>query len=455
VDTPNVDNFAARLQRLSCSIILDPAAMESYRRDQCFLAEAGIPRAVVKADSVEDVVSVVDLCREHGIPLVTRGAGTGLAGAANALDGCVVLTVGAMDSILEIDDVAQLARVQPGVINADLDRAAGERGLWYVPDPGSRDICSIGGNLATNAGGMCCAKYGVTKDHVFSLTAVLGTGEVIHTGTATRKNVAGLDLTHLLVGSEGTLGVIVEATVRLRPRPLGLATVAATFPTVQSAIDLVLALRNETDASATELMDRTTIRAVNAMTRMGLDQDAGAILLVQFDGADSARQAARCVELVEGLGAEAFRSDDPDEGAALMAARSAAFPALERMGATLLDDVCVGVHQLPALIAGIEEIAERHGVVIGTFGHAADGNLHPTVVFDPADHLQRRAALAAFDDILSAALSMGGTITGEHGVGVLKAEFVERQVGQVERALMHRIKAAFDPAGILNPGRGY
>jgi len=437
------------------TVITDPEAMAGYRHDQCLIAEAGRPLAVVRAASVDDVVAVVDLCREHAVPLVTRGAGTGLAGGANALDGCVVLVVGTLDRILEIDPVARTARVQPGVINGDLDRAAAEHGLWYVPDPGSRDISSIGGNLATNAGGMCCAKYGVTKDHVLALTAVLGTGEVVRTGGLTRKNVTGLDLTHLLVGSEGTLGVIVEATVRLRPRPVGLATVAATFPTVQAAVDLVLALSAEADAAATELMDRTTVHAVNQMTQMGLDETAGAVLLAQFDGADAGRQAARCAELAGDLDAEAFHTDDPVEGAALMEARRAALPALERLGATLLDDVCVGVHQLPALIAAIEEIAGRHRVTIGTFGHAADGNLHPTVVFDAADPAQRTAAESAFDEILTATLELGGTVSGEHGIGALKVSHVERQVGTAERELMHRIKAAFDPAGILNPGRGY
>ncbi|MFC7495490.1 MULTISPECIES: FAD-binding oxidoreductase [unclassified Nocardioides] len=450
-----MDDFLERLGSVRPAAIVEPAAMEAYRRDQCLLAEAGTPVAVVKARGVDDVSAVVDLCREFAVPLVVRGAGTGLAGAANAIDECVVLTLDGMDRILEIDEESRLARVEPGVINADLDRAAAERGLWYVPDPGSRAISTIGGNLATNAGGMCCAKYGVTRDHVLALTAVLGTGEVIRTGSATRKNVTGLDLTHLLVGSEGTLGVIVEATVRLRPRPTGLATVAATFPTVRAAVDMVLALSKEGDAAATELMDRTTVKAVNAMTRMGLDEDAGALILAQFDGADARLQATRCAQVATELGAEAFHTDDPEEGFALMEARRAALPALERLGATLLDDVGVRVHQLPDLLARIEEIAGRRGVTIGTFGHAADGNLHPTVIFDAADRSERAAAQAAFEEILAAALAMGGTITGEHGVGSLKIDYVERQVGRVERDVMHRIKGVLDPTGILNPGRGY
>jgi glycolate oxidase len=437
------------------TVVRDPDAMTGYRRDQCLLTDAGVPAAVVLATSVDDVVATLNVARVHRVPVVTRGTGTGLAGAANAIEGCIVLAMGRLDRIIDIDPVARSARVQPGVLNGDLDRAAGEHGLWYPPDPGSRAISSIGGNLATNAGGMCCAKYGVTGDHVQQVTAVLGTGEIVHTGSLTRKNVAGLDLTRLLVGSEGTLGVIVEATVRLRRRPASVATVAASFPTAQDAIAMVLELADHADPAAVELMDRTTVRAVNAATRMGLDEEAGAVLLAQFDGASVAADAAMCASLAEARGAEVFHTTDAVEGAALMEARRAAYPALERLGATLLDDVAVAVHELPSLLAAIESIAARHDVIIGTFGHAADGNLHPTIVFDPADTQQRARARLAFHDIVSAAIERGGTVSGEHGIGILKRDILNRQVGAVELALMHRIKAAFDPDGILNPGRGY
>lgn len=448
-------DILAQLSRSGASVVTDRDVMDAYRHDQCLLAEAGHPIAVVKALSLEQVVAVVDACREHRVPVVTRGSGTGLAGAANASDGCVVLAVGGMNRILEIDHAARLARVEPGVINADLDAAAARHGLWYVPDPGSRAISSIGGNIATNAGGMCCAKYGVTRDHVLALTVVLGTGEVLRVGTATRKDTVGLDLRHLFIGSEGTLGIIVEASVRLRPRPLGMATVAATFPTTRSAIDFVLEIGKELDAAAVEIMDRTTVRAVNAMTGMGLEEDAGAVLLAQFDGPDIHHQSERCAALARNHGAEAFCTTDSAEGAALMEARRAALPALERLGATMLDDVCVQPHRLPELLDFIEDVAARHRLTIGTFGHAADGNLHPTIVFDPADPHQRKAALSAFEAILAKTLTLHGTLTGEHGVGALKSAFVERQVGQLEREHMHRIKAVFDPAGILNPGRAY
>ena len=453
--TPVAGEFQAKLTAVIPTVVTDPASLEAYRRDHALLAPAGTPLAAVRARAVEDVVATIALCREYGVPLVTRGAGTGLAGAANALDGCVVLSMAGMNRILEIDPVARTARVQPGVINGDLDRAAREQGLWYVPDPGSRAICSIGGNLATNAGGMCCAKYGVTRDHVLTITAVLGTGEVVHTGRATRKDVVGLDLTRLLIGSEGTLAVFLEATVRLRPRPASPATVAATFPTVAAAIESVLELTAGADPAAVELMDNATVRAVEAHTRMGLDVTAGAVVLAQFDGAGVGGQAAAYSQIAERLGAETFATDDPDDGEALMTARRLAIPALEQLGTILLDDVGVAVHHLPELVAAIEAIAVRRGVSIATFGHAADGNLHPTVVFDPADPAAVAAARGAFDDILDAGLALGGTVSGEHGIGSLKFGHVEHQIGPVERALMHRVKAAFDPDGILNPGRAY
>lgn len=438
------------------SVSDDPAAMESYRHDQCQFAEAGHPLAVVHASSVDDVVATLTIANETATPVVTRGSGTGLAGAANAIDGCIILSTARLDAILEIDPVARTATVQPGVINGDLDSAARAHGLWYAPDPGSRDICSIGGNLATNAGGMCCAKYGVTADHAVQLTAVLASGEVIHTGSATRKDVAGLDLTRLLVGSEGTLAVIVEATVRLRPRPVHIATVAATFPTAHAAIAAVLALGELADPSAVEVMDRTTVAAINAMTQMGLDESAGAVMLIQCDGPGAAAEASACADLAIRHGAtEVFHTDDPDEGEALMQARRVAYTALERLGTTLLDDVCVAVHRLPDLLDSIEQIADRFQVTIGTFGHAADGNLHPTIVFDPADPDAAARARSAFDAIVRATLALDGTLSGEHGIGTLKTPYVSSQFGEVERALMGRIKGAFDPNGVLNPGKAF
>lgn len=435
------------------ALLTDPASTESYRRDQCLVAAAGTPLAVVRAHTIADVVTTLRAAQETTTPVVTRGAGTGLAGAANALDGGIVLDVSRLAG-LSIDPVARTATVGPGVLNADLDAAARTHGLFYAPDPGSRAISSIGGNLATNAGGMCCAKYGVTADHALALQVVLAGGETIRTGRTTRKDVTGLDLTRLLVGSEGTLGVIVEATVRLLPVPAHIATAALTFPDVARAVDAVLSILAATTPCAVELMDATTVRAVNQMTRMGLDETP--IVLVQCDGEDAASQIEAVAARASSHGAiDVLPTSDEEEGHALMEARRVSLTALERLGTVLLDDVCVPIHLLPDLQAGIEAAAQRHDVLVGSFGHAADGNLHPTIVYDPAAPGASERARACFDAIVEVALALGGTVSGEHGIGVLKAPYVARQVGTAEQALMRRVKAAFDPHTIMNPGRAY
>ncbi|MDT9595025.1 FAD-linked oxidase C-terminal domain-containing protein [Nocardioides zeae] len=452
-DGSATDLLEALAAAVAGRVLTDPASTEAYRRDQCLVADAGRPLAVVRAAGVDDVVAVLRLADEHRVPVVTRGAGSGLAGAANAVDDGLVLDVSGLDA-LSVDPVARTATVGPGVVNLDLDTAARAHGLFYAPDPGSRAYSSIGGNLATNAGGMCCAKYGVTADHALALTVVLPGGEVVRTGRTTRKDVVGLDLTRLLVGSEGTLGVVVEATVRLLPVPARTATAVLTFRDAAAAVDAVLAIGTVTTPSAVELMDATTVRAVNAMTRMGLDETP--TLLVQCDGSDAAAEIAAVAALAQRHGAlEVLHSDDEEEGRALMEARRVALTALERQGTVLLDDVCVPVHRLPELLGAIETAARAHGVLVGTFGHAADGNLHPTIVFDPASPGAAEAARACFDAIVDAALALDGTVSGEHGVGVLKAPYVARQVGAAEQALMRRVRAAFDPHGIMNPGRGY
>lgn len=437
-------------------LIDDPDVALSYGRDMCLLADSGRPIAVVKARTTEDVVATLKLASRYRVPVVPRGAGTGLAGAANAIDGGIVLSLADMDRILEIDPVAKTARVEPGVVNSVLNEEVGRHGLFYPPDPGSRSLSTLGGNFATNAGGMCCVKYGVTGDHVLMLQAVLADGTVIRTGSSSRKDVAGLDLTQLLVGSEGTLAVIVEAVVRLRELPEAAATVAATFTTPHDAIDAVLTWGGRAAPSAMEIMDRTTVAAVEDMAHMGLDLDAGAMMLTVFDGASAAQDADEWAVVARRCGAlEVFTTHDPDEGEAFMHARRIAYNALEAKGSTLLDDVAVEPSVMPELLRSIEGIASRHGVTIGTFGHAADGNLHPTIVFDAADHDASRRARDAFEDILEVTLRLKGTITGEHGVGLLKLAQLSRQVGARERQLMSGIKQVFDPLNILNPGRGY
>lgn len=428
--------------------------LEAHSRDQAALAPAGKAWALVRAESVADIVNTLRFASSRGIPVVTRAAGTGLAGGANAIDGAIVLSVSKLDRILHIDPVARLAKVEAGVLNGRLAAEAEAHGLFYAPDPASRDISTIGGNIATNAGGACCLKYGVTGDHVAALTAVLADGTLIDTGGTTKKNVAGLDLTRLLVGSEGTLAVIVEATLRLLRKPALAATLAAFFDTLADAANAIVAMEAEAELSLIEVMDRTTLGAVEALTGMQLDTSAGALVLVQSDAPNAGTTIVRCEAICRKLGArDVHCSDDVEEGRMLLAARRMALPALEKLGTTLLDDVAVPKAALAEMFARCERAALRHSVTIGTFGHAGDGNLHPTIVFERANPASAAAARAAFDEIVRAALDLGGSITGEHGVGSLKRDYMQQMVGDAERALMLRIKAAFDPNGILNPGK--
>lgn len=452
----NVTSLTAELvARLGAGrVIAHPAELAGYGRDRGALAAAGLPEVVVRARSTDDVVATLRVATAHRAPVVTRGAGTGLAGGANALPGCIVLSTIDMGEILGVDVGQRTATAQAGVITAALQAAVAEHGLWYPPDPASRAISTIGGNIATNAGGGCCLKYGVTGDHVAALTAVLADGTVIRTGAITRENVAGLDLTRLLVGSEGVLAVMVEATVRLRRAPAPPATLAAAFRSPHDAGVAVLALQRVAELSLLELMDRTTIGAVEQLTGMGLDTTAGAMLIVQSDVTAPEADIALCAAACRAAGASAVtHTSDPAEGEALLDARRSALPALERLGVALLDDVVVPVAAIPAMLTTIEQIAERNHIVIGAFGHAGDGNLHPTIVLDPAAPGSEASARQAFNEILAAAIALGGTITGEHGVGLLKRPHLDAVVGGAERALMARLKAAFDPDGILNPGK--
>ncbi len=430
----------------------DPDILSSYARDQAPLAPAGTPALLVRAKRVDDVVRTLRFANDRKIPVVTRGAGTGLAGAANAVDGCIVLLVSGMDRIVSIDRGARTAVVEPGVLNGVLAREVATHGLYYAPDPSSRDISTIGGNIATNAGGACCLKYGVTGDHVAALRMVLADGTIIRAGAITRKNVAGLDLTRLIVGSEGTLGVIVEATVRLLPAPGPTSTLVAFFDDVGQAAEVIVAMDALPALSLIEVMDQTTIIAVDELTNMQLDREAAAMLLVQCDAPDAGRTIAEAEALCQGA-RSVMSTTDVEEGRLLLQARRMALPALERKGTTLLDDVAVPKPKIPEMIERIRKTADRHGLVIGTFGHAGDGNLHPTIVFDGHDAQSKAKAFAAFDEIVRDAIVLGGSITGEHGVGSLKRDYLGAMVGEAELALMRRIKASFDPNGILNPGK--
>jgi glycolate oxidase len=436
------------------ALLTDPDLLAGYRQDWARDPDAGTPAAVVRATCTADVQHVLRWASEHRVAVVPRGAGTGLSGGASAVDGCVVLSLERMRAI-SVDPVARVAVAQPGALNAEVKRAAAEHGLWYPPDPSSYEICSIGGNAATNAGGLCCVKYGVTSDYVLGLEVVLADGTAVRLGGPRLKDVAGLSLTKLFVGSEGLLGVITEVTVRLLPPQEPAATLVALFPSIESAADAVVGITRQLRPALLELMDRTTLDAVEDMTAMGLDRAAQTLLLARSDapGAAAGKEievmAARCAD----AGAsEIYRTDDPDEGEAFAAARRAAFPALERRGSLLIEDVGVPLPALPMLVRGIERIAAETDMTLAVVAHAGDGNTHPVVVYDPSDPVATEAARAAFGAVMQLAIDLGGTITGEHGVGRLKRPWLPAYLGEDVLALSRRIKDALDPLGILNPG---
>ncbi|HET9732501.1 MAG TPA: FAD-linked oxidase C-terminal domain-containing protein [Acidimicrobiales bacterium] len=438
------------------AILVDPDVMEAYRFDRASTVVPGKPRAVVRPRSTADVQAVMRVATATRTPVVVRGAGTGLSGGATATDGCIVLSTERMRSV-EVDPVGMLATVQPGALNVEVKAAARSHGLWYPPDPSSFEICSIGGNLATNAGGLCCVKYGVTTDYVSGLEVVLADGTVVRLGGRTVKDVAGFDLKRLFVGSEGTLGVITTGILRLRPSPPPAMTMVATFPDVVSAGRAVTGIMAELRPSTLELMDARAVSAVEAVTHMGLDPSVGALLLGQSDsgGAAGEREVGLMRDACERAGASySDCTSDPDEAEQLMAARRIAIPAVERLGAVLIEDVGVPVPRIPDLVSAIARVADERSTDIAVIGHAGDGNFHPLVTFDPADGEARHRAELAFGEVMEAAIALGGTITGEHGVGTLKRPWMERQLDPTALALCRRIKAALDPLELLNPGKG-
>jgi glycolate oxidase len=436
-------------------VLTDPDVIDSYARDRTFV-EPGEPLAVVLATDRDDVVTTLRWATEHRVPVVPRGGGTGLAGAAVAGDGALILSLARMTAIKELSPADEIAVVEPGVITADLDRAAREHGLMYAPDPSSHEISTIGGNLATNAGGLRCVKYGVTRDSALGLEVVLADGRIMNTGRRTMKGVTGYDLTGLFVGSEGTLGVITAATVRLRRAPARPpATFAAEFGSPRDAGAAVSAIMAAgCQPSLMELLDRATLEAIDDMRNIGLEPTTKAMLIGQSDASDGDDVAARMERLCLDNGASFVAvSSSPQETDELLGLRRLAYDAKERLGACLVEDVCVPRSVLPDMITAIEAAAARHGVKICTVAHAGDGNLHPVFIFERGSAEPPPEVWAAADDVFKRALELGGTLTGEHGVGVLKRRWLELETGPVSREIQHGIKAVFDPLGILNPGK--
>ncbi|ARP69041.1 FAD-binding oxidoreductase [Streptomyces pluripotens] len=446
-------------------VLTDPDLLAVHRRDEADLCAAGTPLAVVRPRDTAEVAATVRVAAAHGVPVVPQGARTGLTGAANAVDGALVVSLTGLDRVLEIDPAERIAVVQPGVVNADLSRAAAEHGLAYPPDPGSWESSTIGGNVSTDAGGMCCVRYGVTGEYVLGLEVVLADGEILRCGRRTVKGVAGYDLTRLFVGAEGTLGIITEITVRLRPAADEIRTLVALYPTVAAACGAVAAVTAAGHVpSMLELLDRTHLGAIEAYRPMGLPGTAAAMLLIATDTGDRAgAELAAIADCCRAAGAsELYVAEDAEQAQALTAARRLAHPAMERLatqafpsgrGGLVVDDVAVPRTRIAEFVTGVEEISARHGLLVAVVGHAGDGNLHPVIVVDRADPSSMDRGRRVFDDIMRLGLALGGTCTGEHGVGMLKRDWLARELGPVGMRVHQVLKAALDPSGILNPGK--
>lgn len=437
-------------------VVTDPAVTEGYRQDRALDPSAGKPMAVVRPRRTEEVQTVLRWAAAHKVPVVTRGAGSGLSGGATAVDNGIVLSTEKMREIT-IDPVTRTAVCQPGLFNAEVKKAAASYGLWYPPDPSSYEICSIGGNIATNAGGLCCVKYGVTTDYVLGMQVVLADGTAVRLGGPRLKDVAGLSLTKLFVGSEGTLGIVTEVTLRLLPAQNASSIVVASFASVESAVEAVLGVSARLRPSMLEFMDQVAINAVEDTLRMDLDRSAAAMLVAGSD--ERGRAGTEDAEVMAAVFAqdgatEVFSTDDPDEGEAFVAARRFCIPAVEAKGSLLLEDVGVPLPALGALVTGIARIADERDLMISVIAHAGDGNTHPLLVFDPADAAMAERAQVAYGEIMDLAVRLGGTITGEHGVGRLKRPWLADYLGPDVMDLNRRIKQALDPDGILNPGSG-
>ncbi len=443
----------------SIRILVDPGARESHRRDETAWLETGLPLAVAEPATTAQVAALVRLCAEFGVPIVPRGAGTGLSGGSAGIEGALTISFMRMARVLEIDHANLTVTTQPGIVNADLKAAVAAEGLFYAPDPASYETCTIGGNLGTNAGGLCCVKYGVTRDAVLGLEIVTAAGTVVRLGGKNIKDVAGYALIPLIVGSQGTLALVTEATLRLRVAPPPHTTLLAFFPTIDAAGEAVAAMTMSGLVPVTlELMDRITVRAVDDVHHLGLDRDAAAMLLVESDlpGAAGIAEIEQADVACQTAGASmTMRAADAVEADWLRAGRRLAYRALEEMGVARMEDIGVPRSRIPDMLRAIELIAANHRVTIGTFGHAGDGNLHPTFVLDrnepEAAGLER--IMGAKAALYEAALAFGGTVTGEHGIGASRQAWLHRQRGEDAMAMMRAVKGALDPANLLNPGR--
>lgn len=447
------DVLALLRDELGEGVDTSSAAREDARADKSGHRSSAPGIAVVHARSVADVQATMRIAHRTGTPVVVRGAGTGLAGAANTGPGEIALSLRGMDRILEVRADDLLAVVEPGILNGTLNAELAPLGLWWAPDPASRDISTVGGNIATGAGGLLCAKYGVVRDAVLALDVVLADGTLIHVGHRSVKGVTGYDLTALMIGSEGTLGVVVGATLKLRRFVPGTSrTLTAVFSDVRSAAVASAAVTASGAAPAImELMDATSLAAAHDLLGLPAPRPGAAQLTVQTDGVAAEDEQATIAAVLSAAGGEVRLAEDDAEAERLWTIRRSMHPAMERLGTTLIEDVSVPRSALPAMFDEIARVERAYGLTIPTVCHAGDGNLHPNFVFD-GDEVPAQIWDAA-DELFRAALRLGGTLTGEHGIGVLKSRWLADELGPDQDRLQRSIKAVFDPTGILNPGK--
>ena len=460
VGSAELDALAGQLS--PGALTTDPDVITAHSRDEALFCPHEGAIALVRAASADDVQKVMRFATEHGVPVVAQGARSGISGGANGSPGAILLNVSRMKDVVSVNEAERLVTVQPGIINQDLKDHLAPFGLSYPPDPGSVALSSIGGNIATNAGGLCCVKYGVTRDYVRSLTVVLADGTLTTLGPQTAKGVAGLDMRHLFIGSEGTLGIVVEATLRLIPKLPDPFTAVATFPDERSGLQTVANFMAAGGVpSLLEFLDSSSLRMLNEFGDFGLDGDAGSMLIMQVDQnpADSQVVMAQFAEVAESCGAlDVAYSDDPSDSAALITARRMIQPAYEKFahahgGGQLLDDVCLPRAAMPEFCDRLGELQKSSGLMIALVAHAGDGNTHPSVFFDAGDAEQTAKAQEIFGEIMRFGLELGGTITGEHGVGFLKRDWLQHELGDGSRRIQVAVKNALDPQGILNPGK--
>jgi len=417
-----------------------------------------MPSAVVLPGNRDEIVELLKIANEYHIPIVPRGSGTGLAMGSTPLPGSIVVLMNRLNKILEIDSANLTALVEPGVITAELATAVEQEGLFYPPDPGSMSISTLGGNVAVNAGGLRGLKYGVTGDFVTGLEVILPTGDVLLTGNKCKKDVAGYNLSSLFIGSEGTLGIITQILLRLLPKPETQRTAMALFDDIQPAAQVVADIIAARIVPVTlELLDNICIQSVEAHASLGLPVDAGALLLIEVDGYHSQvdGEIEKIIHICQSNKATSVNvAKDQIHANQLKAARRTTLAALaRRKPTTILEDVTVPRDKIPEMVRKIREIAQKYDVEIAIFGHAGDGNLHPTGMTDARDTEELSRVETAFEEIYLAALELGGTITGEHGIGIKKRHILPKQVGEIGLDTMKSIKKSIDPNNILNPGK--